>query len=282
MNTYLSKIFSRLKTKVVKSPDKKKDISLGRLYNDNQYLIKCIKESPYHDPLHLEERDGKFSLNASHQSFTNSSGWFTKKDLLDWYLKFQGPIVKGKNPAEKAYVGWCLKRLVDLKQMNFLWDSKHFHLVPTKAPKAVNERYNTHFGSNKNTPLKIHTGEDEDYLILMAAKWLYSFAFHSFESVCDSIKYHEEHYGVNSDSLKREFEIIKRYERESSDVAYGLFKGFAMLGCGHFDACNTPTTIYNFSWYRDLIIAKALYDALVDTGNKMPDFKILHSILKNS
>lgn len=226
------------------------------------YIIERLKKHPYCIPdnkleFELDNNNGEYSayLNPHHQKYFNY-GWFTVHDFFEWTLGI-GKIVKGDTPEEKREIWKAIKFETKYKYTHSVYlDYKFFHLVDLNM--LPNNSYNEYnFTPNKY----IKVGDPSD-LIKKSYSVIASY-------VLNDLKYSED-FNHNIDEIYREYR----------EYALGTNLALEIIGVGYFGAINTPTSIYNLSWYRDLVFTYCIYKHLKYKlkEEEMPDYNIIFNI----
>lgn len=213
-------------------------------------LLLDIKNHPICKPMNEIKfnEDGLAWLNPMDQT-SFKSGWFTIDDYNAW-LNGGGNIVKGKTTESKNKF-WHYAKFISENKLGYMIYQyiEYFDIIDE------NYQFDFKFEKYCGNPLKI-TAKNHDELIGIVLGYFVKDIKERFE------------YARNAD-----YDFLYGYNGAVSQMLYSAKMILCMFGIGYYGYCNTPQTISNLSWSKDLVVAKAYYLYLLSKGVELPDFK---------
>jgi len=194
-------------------------------------------------------KDGKSWLNPNNQECFNY-GNYTLDEYRQW-AKGTGPIVKGKNQKEKDEVMKYARAKEELDdRLFYYWE--YLDLLDSTHLSARNSI--SGYFAEKYDIVDRKAGDKEIIKKI--------FSSHVFKLKADM-----------------EYTDIDKVSSNWKETWWGVADTIALLGIGRFGACNTPRTIDNLSWIKDLVFAKAYYLHLKDHEKyDFPNVEFVHKL----
>lgn len=234
-----------------------KSLRIGRTVLDelkNHSICKYLND-PFENIEDPRDPNIKVWINPSDQT-SFISNWCSEKDLRDW-MEGKGIMVKGNTIEEKKrYWDYAISLNNDREIWFILYHWRWFKkLVSTFE---IRNKKNNFYGSYIFKKLKVNYKDPEKTILDVYVPFI--------KEIQDDLKHLD----------------IYKIKRSYKDVFYGINRVLYCLGVGSLGACNTPETIENLSWVKDLIYARAYYLHLLEIKTKLPDFEWLsNQIYKN-
>ncbi|MDD5649046.1 MAG: hypothetical protein PHF86_01325 [Candidatus Nanoarchaeia archaeon] len=234
-----------------------RNLRIGRSILDeleDHPICKSLND-PFENIKDPRDPDIEVWINPSNQT-SFESGWCTEKDLRDW-MEGKGKMVKGNTEEEKKkFWDYAVSLNNDREIWSILYHWRWFKKLKTnfKPHKRRGDISRSYIAKK----LEVNLKNPEKTILDMYVPFI--------KEIQEDLKH---------------LDIIK-VKRSYKDVFYGINRALYCLGVGSLGACNTPETIENLSWIKDLIYAKAYYLHLLELKIELPDFEWLSSqIYKN-
>ena len=199
--------------------------------------------------------------------------WCDEKILRQW-MEGKGPMVKGKNAAEKKkYWDYAVFEASPIKLNegeyrikeinNIQWSIRYHYKWFDQFESDYNPHQHDGFGMSTTikAPIDLKGIRSTDVLKKDEAD----------ERVIKDmlVPYVRE---IEKDLEWRDWESM-RHEMEKE--MFGIKRTLYAMGIGFFGASNTPEEIRNLAWVTGLVFAKGVYLHLKKIGYPMPDFEWL-------
>lgn len=249
-----------------KGIDPKKQIGIGRTVLDDlrEHPIARPMNDPWNDV--DPHKDPNFSVWINpHNQFCFNAKWCTPEILEQW-MKGEGPMVKGKTPEEK-------KKFWDYAVFEAAedpWEIGHSKWL-VKYTWRFHENFVTDFDPHQHggyginmkikKPLKLKSNKTKDEIEnkIRTENAIKAMLVPFVNQIVKELEY-------------REWPSVRK---EVENDLYGINRTLYCLGYGYMGACNTPGEISNLNWVKDIVFGKAIYLWLKKQNYPLPDFDFL-------